>query len=1040
MIIHQSEVYMLFDRLLYQAPGVLNVNTLPARSNIFSFDTEESALKAAGTADHGEKCISLDGRWHFRYLENPDSLTMSDLTADLADNDTIAVPGCWTVQGYDKPHYTNVKMPFTNVPPQVPECNPTGIYQRNFTLTERQLESRLVLHFDGVESFFAVLINDKFAGIAKDSRAAREFDITSYCHAGENRLTVVVCKWSDSCFIEDQDMWWHGGIVRSVYLLTLPKNHIMDVFATATLDETFKYGRLELKGALHLDHTPSVEDKWKIRFRLYDPAGKAVKGFPQDLDIFPGAADPNYMVSVEGHGSLPVLELPEVKAWSAEHPVLYKLSAEMLDPSGNVVDCTALRIGFRSLQISERKLLINGEAVLICGVNRHESHPETGRTVSREDIERDLKLMKQFNINAIRTSHYPDCPEFYDLCDEYGFYVWDEANLEHHGYYFSFCSNPAWAGSFVDRAVDLLERDKNHPSVVVWSLGNESGAGANHAAMAGYIRYRDPSRILHYEGAINSAYYQTQPMRNTFLTDIVGPMYPPVEKLYEWSKIAQHDPRPYIMCEFSHAMGNSNGELADYFEAFEHCEGLQGGFIWEWCDHAIYKTGADGRKFLAYGGDFGDTPNDGNFVCDGLVGAERDVHPGLYEYKYLAQPVRFYARDLANNIFEIENRLYFSDLSAYALKAIYQIDGKTVKVQQLAMPPIGKQFRARALVRPAMPDFRNFCGKKVHIILQAVLKKSCRWAEKGFVTAHEQFELPIVLNAVKSRTANAKTSLTASDAEYTLQAGTLQLVIDRKNGACKYLRNGKELISSGAEAWFFRAPIDNDGFRLPQLNNTYRTLKQWLDRGYDKFVLRDLQIEAVSNAVTIKRTWGTAALNEVITEQSIFTACSDESIALEVEFDVPESFEDLPRIGLRWQISKEFQTVDYLGNGPFENYCDRAAASCYGRYTMLIDEMRGNYLLPQSAGNRTGVEFFQLTGKQDILAMQSSKAMEFSLLPYSDQELFAALHWHELPEQKQWFLYTDLKHRGVGTRSCGPELNKRYRIQPGKYSLQLKVF
>ena len=1033
-----TEVCMLFDRLLYQSPGVQSVNTLPARSNIYSFECEKSALEAAGTAEHGSRTLSLDGKWFFSYTEDPDHLTMEDLTGDLSGCAQITVPGCWTMQGYDKPQYTNVQMPFPDLPPQVPECNPTGIYQRSFTLTAEQMQSRLILRFDGVESFFAVLVNDRFAGAAKDSRAMREFDISSYCHAGTNRLTVVVCKWSGSNFIEDQDMWWHGGIVRSVRLLTLPQTHIMDIFATASLDETQQYGRLELKGAIRLAEKVKPGENWKIRFKLYDPDGRAVKGFPQELDIFPG--DSGYMTDVDKFGALPVLQLPKVKAWSAEQPFLYKLSAALCDPAGNAVDHTALRIGFRSLKISERKLLINGEPVLICGVNRHESNPETGRTVSREDIERDLKLMKQFNINAIRTSHYPDCPEFYDLCDEYGFYVWNEANLEHHDYFFSFCSNPAWAGSFIDRAVDLVERDKNHPSVVVWSLGNESGVGANHAAMAGYVRYRDPSRILHYEGAISRACQKTEPLCNTFITDIVGPMYSPVEKLYEWSRIAQHDQRPYIMCEFSHAMGNSNGELADYFEAFEKCEGIQGGFIWEWCDHALYKTDEKGNKYLAYGGDFGDTPNDGNFVCDGLVGAERDVHPGLCEYKYLAQPVRFYARDLANNIFEIENRLYFSDLSAYVLKAIYQIDGKTVKVQQLAMPPIGKQFRARALVRPAIPDFRKFCGKKVHIILQAVLKKSCRWAEKGFVAAHEQFELPIVLNAVKSRTVNAKTSLTASDTEYTLQAGTLQLVIDRKNGVCKYLRNGKELISSGAEAWFFRAPIDNDGFRLPQLNNTYRTLKQWLDRGYDKFVLRDLQIEAVSNAVTIKRIWGTAALNEVITEQSIFTAYADESIALDVEFDVPESFEDLPRIGLRWQISKEFQTVDYLGNGPFENYCDRVASSCYGRYTMPIDEMRGNYLLPQSAGNRTGVEFFQLTGKQDILAMQSSKAMEFSLLPYSDQELFAALHWHELPEQKQWFLYTDLKHRGVGTRSCGPELNKRYRIQPGKYSLQLKVF
>ena len=1031
---------MLFDRLIYQSPGVQSINSIAARSNIFSFDCEESALQAAGTTGHGDRTLSLNGKWFFKYTEKPDELTMEDLTSDLSSCDQITVPGCWTTQGYDKPHYTNVQMPYANIPPEVPECNPTGIYQRTFELSPEQLKTRLVLHFDGVESFFVLLVNDKFAGAAKDSRAAREFDISNFCCAGKNRLTVAVCKWSDSNYIEDQDMWWHGGIVRSVYLLTLPKNHIADIFAVSTLDETYKNGKLELKGALHLSEKPKNTDEWKIRFKLYDPAGKPVKNFAAELPICPYAADANYMPSVPYHGEIPPVDIPNVQVWSAENPALYKLSAALIDPAGNAVDHTAIRIGFRSLKISERKLLINGEPVLICGVNRHESHPRKGRTVNCEDIERDLKLMKQFNINAIRTSHYPDCPEFYDLCDEYGFYVWNEANLEHHGYYFSFCSNPAWAGSFVDRAVDLLERDKNHPSVVVWSLGNESGAGANHAAMAGYIRYRDPSRILHYEGAINSAYYQTIPLRNTFLTDIVSPMYPPVSKLYEWSRIARHDQRPYIMCEFSHAMGNSNGELADYFEAFEKCDGIQGGFIWEWCDHALYHKTADGKEFLAYGGDFGDTPNDGNFVCDGLVGAERDVHPGLYEYKYFAQSVKFHAVDLAQGVFELENRRYFSDLSDLQLKATYSIDGKNIAVKSIRMPEVKKEYKASALLKLQYPDFQKYTGQKAFVTIEAVLKKSCRWAEKGFSTAHEQFQLPIILEEKKSVRKNCQTTLEETAQEFILQADELKMFIDKNSGTITLERNGNKLSDNAAECCFFRAPIDNDGFCLPWLNNTYRPLKQWHDKQYDKFVTRSIEIRQIGNSIKMLRQMGTEAMPETITVEQIFTPQANGSIKFQAALTVPACFEDLPRIGFCWIMKKDFQTVEYLGMGPLENYRDRRSCALYGKYTQKIEEMPGNYLMPQSAGNRTDVEEFTLQGDSAALKIASSLPIEFSILPYSNNELATALHWHELPPQQHWYLYTDIVQRGVGTRSCGPELAEKYRIQPGNYSLDLDIF
>ena len=1024
---------MLINQLLCQSPGLLNLGRLPVRATFFTYAEEKTALAAAGTPDRGEFYTSLNGQWSFKYLESPALLSENLLNEDTAAWDNIAVPGAWTVQGYDKPHYTNVQMPYKNMPPEVPQENPTGIYRREFELDENWNDQRIILHFDGVESFFAVRINGKDAGMAKDSRAANEFDITDLCQPGRNSITVTVVKWSDANFIEDQDMFWHGGIIRDVYLMRRPQNHLFDIFACATLQSDYRTGELAIKAAAHLTERPTAAAPWKVRVNLFDPSGKAVKGFPQEYTLRSYAVNLNRVELLDS----PVIKLDNVKPWSGEFPQLYKLSAALVAPDGKIEEYTALRIGFRRMEITERQFLINGEKILFCGVNRHESHPRKGRTVSREDIIKDLKLMKQFNINAIRTSHYPDCPEFYDLCDEYGFYVWDEANLEHHAYYSALCDDPQWIGAFADRAANLVERDKNHPCVIVWSMGNEAGIGFNHAAMAGFIRHRDPSRVLHYEGAIHSMQYHTVPMRNLPLTDIVSPMYPPPEKLYEWSRIALHDPRPYIMCEFNHAMGNSNGELCDYFEAFEKGEGLQGGFIWEWCDHAIYKQTPDGKEFLGYGGDFGDTPNDGNFVCDGLVGAERDVHPGLYEYKYFAQPVRFYARDLVNGVFEAENRRYFSDYRDYKLQVTYSVDGVPVKKVLMNMPETEKRFAARTSFKLDYPDFSKFSGRKVHILLEAVLKKSCWYAEKGFEAAHEQFELPVVLAAPAVKAAKA-VKVNADDKAVTFKSANAELVIDRADGTLNYFRNGK-LVASGGEPWFFRAPTDNDGFKLPWLNNQLRPVEAWLNNGYDKFAVQNVTVEFDGSSVIIRRSINTPAISEAIEHTLIVSADKSGTIALSNKFNIPEVYNDLPRVGLRWKFAAADAEVNYLGMGPLENYIDRVSAAIYGRFAMNAAELPGNYLMPQSAGNRTCVEELEVATADGVLKVAGDKPFEFAMAPYSDAELFAALHWHELPEQECYYLYIDLKHRGVGSRSCGPKLNERYRIKPGVYDLTIKL-
>ena len=1049
---------MLLHSSLWQSPGVLMSGTLPVRATLYSFDTVEQAVSHAGKTEHGPYAISLNGQWKFQYTESPEGITEMELDGDCSSWKEIAVPGAWTVQGYDKPHYTNARMPYQEMPPKVPSINPTGIYRRRFEVPAAWGERRVILHFDGVESCFFVRVNGHDVGFAKNSRGAHEFDVTEYTHIGANELSAVVMKWSDANVIEDQDMWWHGGIVRNVELLSRPATHIADLFASSILDEDLTTGLLSVEAALHFASREEMEGSWKLRVRLYGANGDALEGFPQEQELAWFWCNPEYEPTVGPRNSRLECRVPDVMPWSAEHPVLYTVDLSLVNPEGTEVEHVATRVGFRRMEIRNRKLLINGEAVLIHGVNRHEANPRRGRTVTREDMEQDLQLMKRFNINAIRTSHYPDTPEFYDLCDEYGFYVWDEANLEHHAYYDSICRNPAWAPAFAERATHLVERDKNHASIIVWSLGNESGVGANHAAMAGYIRFRDPGRLLHYEGAIYTGGKSSIPNRNLYLTDIVGPMYPRLELLYEWSRNAVDDPRPFIMCEFSHAMGNSNGELKDYFEAFEHCEGLQGGFIWEWCDHALYKKGADGKEFLAYGGDFGDVPNDANFVCDGLVGAERDPHPGLYEYKYLSQPFRFKAVDLEKCVFQIENRQYFSGAEAYHLEYEFLVDGHRISGGVMPMPKMEARFGAIASVTLPQPDWTQLQEETVHLTLKVVQKEATRWAEAGFEVAHEQFEMktpekapektpglfaPGTEPAPGTQTApgiSVSGGVTENDGAYVLQSGEWKVIGSRKDGRVEW-RRADGMTLPGMEPCFFRAPTDNDGFRLPGLSNFDRPLKLWQELGYDHLVSKVEVVDADGDNVRLVRLVMAPGIEgEAIRHELKLTPLAGGRIRVENFFVVPDAFKDLPRVGLTWRIPLSFEAVEYLGLGPHENYCDRAAAAILGRFAMPIAELPGNYLMPQSAGNRTKVRELVLKGQAGNLAISTqASSFEFSILPYSDAELFAAHHWHELAKQESWHLHLDAAQRGVGTRSCGPNLQEKYRIQPGEFHLDLIV-
>ena len=638
----------------WKMPQLTGFNKLPPRATLYPYSSALTAL----TNDRSSSpwFVSLDGTWDFQIFPRPEAV--SDNAIQENTWQSIHVPGNWTMQGYGHPHYTNVVMPFPNHPPDVPEDNPTGAYRRTFRIPQGWSGRRIILHFGGCEGALYAYLNGRPVGISKDSRTPAEFDVSSLVNLdAPNELTVLVVQWSDASFLEDQDHWWQAGLQREVYLYSTSSPHIQDVFAVGDLTDDYQDGILRTKVKIGF---PAEQIKeCSVELHLFDPNREPI--WNQQLFFTDVSLSNEWFASQFPSNELNFeQEIKSPSPWTAETPNLYTLVVTLKSSSGT--EFTSCKIGFRKVEIRERMLLVNGKRVMIKGVNYHDHDDKTGKAISRELFVKDLHLMKQFNVNAIRTSHYPKDPCFYDLCDQLGFYVVDEANIETHAYYQDLCHDPRYTNAFVERVMAMVERDKNHPSVIIWSLGNESGYGPNHDAAAGYVRGLDATRPLHYEPALGNYWQGNEWQGGQRVTDIVCPMYPPIENIINWS-INDRGNRPLILCEYSHCMGNSNGSLSDYWAAFEKYPGLQGGFLWEWIDHGILQTSPEGEPYWAYGGDFGDEPNDANFCIDGIVWPDRNPHPALYEFKYLAQPVKVELVDRSHRKVRITNKHDFINLN-----------------------------------------------------------------------------------------------------------------------------------------------------------------------------------------------------------------------------------------------------------------------------------------------------------------------------------------------------------------------------------------
>ncbi|MEP6638633.1 MAG: glycoside hydrolase family 2 TIM barrel-domain containing protein, partial [Chloroflexota bacterium] len=961
--------------------------------------------------------LPLDGRWRFQLLSTPEGVTGPDW--DEAD-----VPSLWTMSGTaDHPHYTNVQMPFEGRPPEIPATDPTGVYEREFEIPEDWEGRRIVLQVGAAESVLIVSLNGEEIGLGKDSHLASEFDLTDRLRPGANTLTLRVVKWSDATYVEDQDQWWHGGITRPVFLYATGDVHLADIRVDAGLADDLTTGTLDLTVTVGFGGR-ELPPGWSIEADLegVDEAfltdlvpidRRSLRGWTLDDQrvMFRAAAglrhleDAGAWEAVHRKMAPPLdglvtwhLEIPAVRRWSAEAPERYPLRVVLRDPDGAIVEETTVVVGFRRVEIVGLDLLVNGARVFFRGVNRHDFDQHTGRVVSVESMRADLVTMKQFGFNAVRTSHYPNDPAFLDLTDELGLYVIDEADIESHAFQSTLCDDHRYLSAWVDRVSRMAMRDKNHPSVILWSLGNESGYGTNHDAAAAWLRRYDPSRPLHYEGAIRFDWTSDQTA-----SDLTCPMYPPISAIVDHARsgLQRH---PLIMCEFSHAMGNSNGTLADYWDAIEGTPGLQGGFIWEFWDHGLVQTLPDGSTRWAYGGDFGDEPNDGNFCADGLVWPDRTPKPALWEHRALAAPVAisFEPRDGA---LTITNKGDFTDLSW--LRATWEAttEGDVVASGDIVLPTIGPGDTATVAL-PGLPHDLRELGD-AWLTTRWMTSRELPWAPDGFKVC----ELQALAGEGPIERAGFEI------------AGTTRTIVD-DDGLIRH-----RLLAASPALSLWRAPTDND--RIGGI------AAAWETGGLDRLERRLMSLvrgEGIAEGTaTVVDEIETGAGHRIGHERRVH-AGPNGGFGIQETVTIPEALADLARVGIVLETTPGLEVVEWFGTGPHETYPDRKRSGLIGRHRSIVADQAIPYIRPQENGGHADVRWLRLTDAAGLgVHLAMDPPMQVSATHHRASDLATATHHPQLIPQAETIVHLDVAHRGLGTASCGPDTLPTYLVGPGTY-------
>ncbi|MPY61303.1 glycoside hydrolase family 2 TIM barrel-domain containing protein [Streptomyces spongiae] len=992
-------------------------------------------LHAVPRGDHGDR-VALDGHWRFQLLPSPDS--------EPADHwSRLQVPGCWTMQDFDDihgvgdlPQYTNFQMPWPEPPPHLPPVNPTGVHEREIHVPERWAGRRVVLHVGAAESVLIAEVNGEPVGAGKDAHLASEFDVTGALRTGQsNTVRLTVVKWSDATYVEDQDHWWHGGITRSVFLYATDPLHLADLRVTADLAEG---GTGRLRVDTDVRHTGGLLPAgWYVSGRLEEVTSPESLDSPEHLDEpLTAEAVPDHRSSGWRGGATLTATVPEVRPWSAETPELYELTVRLHHPDGTVADEAGCRVGFRTVEIRGRDLLVNGERVFIRGVNRHDFHPLTGRVLSETDLRADLTVIKRFGFNAVRTSHYPNDPALLDLADELGLYVVDEADIESHGHYDEIAHEPGYRAAFLERVARMASRDKNHPSVVVWSLGNESGYGPNHDAAAGWLRRYDPTRPVQYEGALGSDW-----SRPGTATDIICPMYTSIDAIVAHAASGEQT-KPLILCEYSHAMGNSNGSLADYWTAIESTPGLQGGFVWEFWDHGILQRVADGPGAgrpagpgtadgyaagiaapgyrWAYGGDFGDDPHDGAFCADGLVLPDRTPKPAMYEHREIAAPVRLRLLDSGDVL--MANHQHFRDLAWLTGEwRLETTDSAAVRSPAL-LPRLGPG-ESVALPIPAELLARLPEAGEAWLTLSVRAAADQAWAPRGTEVCAPQVRLRGEARGLPARATVRGRSASPVCVDDPGQSVSPVCVDDQ--GLLVHPRLAAPPVLS-----LWRAPTDND--RLGGAAD------RWAEQGLPSAArsLTDIKRDITRDGerVVVRAEYLTAA-GTVLHEQ-VLTPLAGGTLLVEETAVIPDGLDDLPRVGTVFTAAEGLDQARWFGHGPGETYPDRCAGGPVGRYGAPVRELFTPYLRPQESGGRHGVRWFSLTTGEDSgtgLTVHLDTPRQVALTHYTAADLAAARHHDELTARPCVTVHLDAAHRGVGTASCGPDTLPAYQAGPGTY-------
>ncbi|MFA7583758.1 MAG: glycoside hydrolase family 2 TIM barrel-domain containing protein [Proteiniphilum sp.] len=1048
---------------------VLQINREPARASF----TPYLGVK-------NDRTLSLDGQWKFNWVPTPEERPETFYRSDFDDSDWVSfpVPANWEVNGFGTPIYVSAGYPFKIDPPYVTkepkesyttfrERNPVGSYRRTFQLPEEWGKKQVFLHFEGVQSAFYVWVNGEKVGYSQGSMEPSEFRITPWLKKGENLIAVEVYKYSDGSYLEDQDMWRFGGIHRAVYLYATEDIRIQDFGVRTVLDEDYKDATLQISPEIAV-YDGQSGDGYTIEGRLFDGAGNVVLDSVLSQDVVPiinsdhKAAIMNDRFPQRGIRKFAWLsaKVGNPEKWSAETPYLYTLVLSLSDSTGRVVEQASTRVGFRSVKIENGRFLVNGKPVRFRGVNRHEHDPVTAKVMSEEGMIRDILLMKQANINAVRTAHYPDVPRWYELCDEYGLYVMDEANIETHGLRGMLASDTEWTHAFMDRAIRMAARDRNHPSVVVWSMGNESGYGFNFAAISAWLKDYDPTRPVHYEGAQDE-------VKDPETVDIISRFYPRLQQAYlnpnipegesreraenaRWERLLgiaerTNDVRPVLTSEYAHAMGNAMGNFKEYWDEIYSNPRMLGGFIWEWADHGIFTTTKDGKRIVNYGGDFGDRPNLNNFCLDGVVFSDRTVTPKYWEVKKVYQPVLIELVEQKPLRIRVTNRSHHTGLSGYTIEWSISVNGKKREVH--TMEPVSV-LPGESFILNFQPDKSISSEGDIQLMVRFLLKEKTSWAEKGFEVAWEQFTLRNGLADLRNNgnTQRNEKIVTSVEGDMLLIGNdNFSMKWNMKVGTLLSLKYAdRELLASSSDqsgqfsTQAYRAPVDNDrGF-----GNWLAA--DWEKNGMDAPVIsteetgwRKVQDDGIEVTTTKRNSY----VNGSILTHAVYTISGDGSIDAVFRFIPEGELPELPRLGIVLSLSGILEKYTWYGLGPHENYRDRKSSASMGLWKSNVSDQFINYPFPQENGNREEIQQLILTDDNDsgVRITAIDNPFSASALHYLATDLAGARHSHKLKPRAETILSIDASQMGLGNSSCGPGVLTKYAVEQTEHRLRFRI-